>query len=127
MVLVDTSVWIRHLRLNDPRLAGLLEGAAVLTHPMVLGELSCGNPKNRKELFQLLRALPSVQVATNQEVVHLIEQRKLYNRGVGWVDMHLLASSLLADCFLMTHDGRLNDLAMEVGIRVPPPVTADQE
>lgn len=119
MVLADTSIWIWHLRSTDPMLAGLLEGASVVTHPMVLGELSCGNPKNRKQILELLRALPSVQVATHDEVIHLVEQRKLYSRGVGWIDMHLLASSLLSGCFLLTRDKRLGDLAREVGIKVP--------
>lgn len=118
MVLVDTSVWIEHFRSVDPTLAGLLEGASVITHPMVLGELACGRFKNRKLIFDYLRALPRAEVASHEEVMHLVDHRQIFGQGVGWIDMHLLASALLSDCFLLTRDRRLADLAASIQVKV---------
>lgn len=118
MVLVDTSVWIEHFRKVDPTLAGLLEGASVLTHPMVLGELACGQFKNRKMIFDYLQALPAAQVATHDEVMHFVQTRQVFGRGVGWIDMHLLASALVSDCFLLTRDQRLAETAASINVKV---------
>ena len=104
MILVDTSVWIQHLRKGSERLKSLLDEEQVLCHPFVVGELACGTLHNRHEVLSLLRALPQARVAEHEEVLHLLEGRHLYGRGLGWVDAHLLASALLTGCTLWTFD-----------------------
>ena len=93
MILVDTSVWIDHLRTGDPVLAGLLDRAAVLGHVFVRGELACGNLRRRDEILALLADLPQAVVATDDEVLELIERRRLMGRGIGYVDAHLLVAT----------------------------------
>ncbi|MFC1573228.1 type II toxin-antitoxin system VapC family toxin [Candidatus Eisenbacteria bacterium] len=117
MVLVDTSVWIEHLRKGHPGLVGLLKEGLVLGHSFVIGELACGNIRNRDEILTLLRALPQGRLAEHTEVLHLIESGELYGRGIGWVDSHLLASALITGCGLWTFDRRLQRLAR--GLSVP--------
>ena len=107
MTLVDTSVWIRHLRKGDERLVRLLEQGSVLCHPFVIGEMACGRLRNRDELLSLLRALPSTPVSDDEELLDFITRRKLAGRGLGWIDMHLLAAALLAHCGLWTLDKAL--------------------
>jgi predicted nucleic acid-binding protein len=115
MILADTSVWIDHLRQSDPRLAGELEAGNVAMHPFILGELACGNLRFRSRLVQLLRELPNVPVATNDEVLHFIEERRLMGRGLGLIDVHLLASVMLAEgTTFWTRDRRLADVAGEL-------------
>ena len=115
MILVDTSVWIDHLRSGEPALATALEGGQVLMHPFVLGELACGNLKNRGEVLRLLGALPAAPIATDPEVLGLIERRALMGRGIGYIDVHLLASAALADLGrLWTRDRRLAAVAAEL-------------
>jgi predicted nucleic acid-binding protein len=96
VIFVDTSAWIDHLRSGEPSLAAALEGGRVLMHPFVLGELACGNPENRGEVLRLLGYLPSAPTATDPEVLGLIERRALMGRGIGYIDVHLLASTALA-------------------------------
>ena len=98
MILVDTSVWIDHLRRGNERLKSLLHDDQVLCHPFVIGELACGNLHNRNEVLYLLEALPGVPVADHTEVLHLIDAHRLYGQGLGWIDAHLLASALLTGC-----------------------------
>ncbi len=115
MILVDTSVWIDHLRSGEPALATVLEGGWVLMHPFVLGELACGNLKNRGEVLRLLEDLPVAPTATDPEVMGLIERRALMGRGIGYIDVHLLASTALADVGrLWTRDRRLGAVAVEL-------------
>lgn len=115
MILVDTSVWIDHLRGGDPVLTAALEGAQVLMHPFVLGELACGNLRNRREVLELLDNLPAAPVATGAEALDLIERPALMGRGVGYIDIHLLASAALADTArLWTRDKRLAAVATEL-------------
>jgi predicted nucleic acid-binding protein len=95
VVLVDTSVWVDHLRANDRTLADLLEANRVLTHPFVVGELSMGNLRARKLVLETLHRLPQVVAATDVEVLHFIERHALYGRGIGYVDAHLLAGKTL--------------------------------
>ena len=115
MVLVDTSVWIDHLRNFTPDLVHLLESEEVLTHPYILGELACGTLQNRQDLLSNLGKLPTVPVASDAEVLELIESNALMGRGVGYLDMHLLASLRLAvDVSLWTRDKRLSQLASEL-------------
>ena len=95
MILVDTSIWVDHLHRSEPKLAELLNEYGVAQHPMVIGELSLGSIGNRAEMLRLLEALPAVQTATHSEVLHLVEARRMYGRGLSLVDVHLLASVLL--------------------------------
>ena len=115
MILVDTSVWIDHLRSGNPALAELLEQNRVVMHPMVLGELACGNLQNRQQLLQLWQQLDSLPTARHEEVLYFIEQHRLMGKGIGYIDAHLLASVVLdAGTKLWTHDKRLARIAVEL-------------
>lgn len=116
MILVDTSVWVDHLRSGVPRLAQLLEQAEVLTHHWVIGEIACGTLRARQQVLALLDGLPSVTLATHDEVLGLIERHPLAGRGIGYVDAHLLAAAKLSGCGLWTRDRRLAVLAAELGV-----------
>lgn len=108
MILVDTSVWIDHLRAGDRELAELLNASKVLMHSFVLGELACGGLRNRDEVLALLKDLPRVTAATDDEVLFFIERHSLMGRGVGYVDAHLLAAVALdRSASLWTRDKRL--------------------
>ncbi|MGA7414875.1 MAG: PIN domain-containing protein [Bryobacteraceae bacterium] len=120
MVLVDTSVWVSHLRSGEPRLTEFLEKGLVLMHPAVIGELACGNLRNRRAFLSHLAELQEAASATNEEALLLIEGRKLWGRGVGWIDAHLLASSLLSDCLFWTLDERLMSVCDIAGVKVHP-------
>jgi predicted nucleic acid-binding protein len=111
MILVDTSVWIDHLRSGNRRLQSLLEDAEVLVHPFVVGELACGTLRNREEVLTLLQALPEAQAAEHDEVMRVVERERLYGRGIGWIDAHLLASARLSSASLWTLDKRLSKIA----------------
>jgi len=111
VILVDTSVWIDHLRKGDRTLSELLNEGVVLCHPHVVGELACGNLKNRSEILSLLAALPTATVASHDETLRLISDRKLHGKGLGWIDAHLLASALLSKCTLWTKDKALAAVA----------------
>lgn len=112
--LVDTSVWVEHLRRGNSELATLLETGSVYCHRFVIGELACGTIRNRVELLGLLSTLPQSPVAEHDEVLNLIVDRQLAGRGLGWVDMHLLASALLAKCPIWTFDRALKSAASEL-------------
>ena len=114
MVLVDTSVWIAHLREGQPVLADLLADGLVLMHPFVAGELACGNLKSRAGILSDLAALPAAQRASDSEVMSLIEERRLWGRGLGWIDAHLLAAALLSNCRLWTLDKKLGLAASDL-------------
>ena len=115
MILVDTSVWIDHLRSGESLLAHALESGQVLMHPFVVGELACGNLQQRDEVLRLLGDLPSAPTATDQEVLNLIERRALMGWGIGYIDVHLLASTALAaDARIWTRDRRLERVATEL-------------
>ncbi len=117
MILVDTSVWIDHLRKGAPALAAALEESRVLLHPFVLGELACGNLKNRGEVLRLLSDLPTAPTVTDLEALGFIERRALMGRGIGYIDIHLLASATLAGTArLWTRDKRLAAVAAELGL-----------
>ncbi|MCP9899323.1 type II toxin-antitoxin system VapC family toxin [Cyanobium sp. Cruz CV13-4-11] len=119
MILVDTSVWVNHLRCGLPRLATRLQDGEVLIHPWVMGELACGNLRDRGQVLSLLQGLPAAVVASDEEVLLLIERDQLMGRGVGYVDVHLLASARLSGCHLWTQDRRLAAVAMEQGLVEP--------
>jgi hypothetical protein len=116
MVLVDTFVWIQHFRRGEPTLAGYLSDGLVLIHPFVSGELACGALKDRAAMLSDLHALPTAMSVSNTEVLRLIEDKGLWGRGLGWIDMHLLASAMLSRCGFWTLDKRLGAAAAEVGL-----------
>ena len=115
-MLVDTSVWVHHLRHGNAQLRALLEAARVWTHPFVIGELACGNLVKRVELLSHLGALPFVPIADHDEVLAFVDGRRLMGRGLGWIDMHLLASATLASVTLWTMDKNLRTVARELGL-----------
>lgn len=111
MVLADTSVWIGHFRGQEPEFGPLLVDGSVLMHPFVLGELACGNLRQRARVLGYLDTLPSAVVARDDEVLGVIATWKLHGRGIGWTDAHLIASALLTKCVLWTLDERLKTAA----------------
>lgn len=117
MILVDTSIWIDHLRASDERLARLLDAGQVLAHPFVIGELALGNLRNRDAVLGALQDLPQVNVATESEVLRFIEQKGLFGLGIGYIDAHLLAAVLLTPgSLLWTRDKRLLAASAQLGI-----------
>lgn len=116
MILVDTSVWIDHLRKNDQHLQLLLLDGEVACHPLVVGELVCENLKNRKEIIDLLQALPIVPQIEFEEYLYFVEEHKLFGKGIGYIDIHLLASAKLSQTKIWTLDKRLKSTAIELGI-----------
>lgn len=117
MILVDSSVWIDHLRVADDVLVAALGDGTVLAHPYVLGELACGSLKDRGKVLTFLGKLPMASIATDVEARAFIEQHALMGRGVGYLDIHLLASvTLERDAKLWTRDRRLNDIAQRLGL-----------
>ena len=117
MILADTSIWIDHLRTGEQGLASLLNDNQVLTHPMVIGELACGNLPNRDVVLGLLGELPAIPAATNEEVLFFIERRRVMGRGIGYIDAHLLAAATLARSVrLWTRDRRLMAVAAELDL-----------
>ena len=121
MILVDTSVWVEHLRHGLPRLATLLQEGEVLIHPWVIGELACGNLRNRQQVLELLLGLPAATVASDAEVLLLIERDRMMGLGIGYIDAHLLASARLSHCRLWTQERRLAAVAQEQGLGVRQP------
>ena len=119
MILVDTNVWIKHLRESDAELISQLNIGFVACHPFVIGELACGNLGNRAEILMLLQALPSSPVVEATEILEFIENNSLMERGLGYVDIHLLASAIIGNVVLWTYDRRLNDTAIELGVSYP--------
>lgn len=107
MVLVDTSVWIGFLREGDALLSDLLKEGEVSTHPFIIGELRLGNISKRKDFLDLMENLPQCEQASNEEVAHLIEAKRLFGKGIGYTDAHILASSIISDSLLWTLDKRL--------------------
>ncbi len=107
MTLVDTSVWIDHFRHGDSLLQDMLINAEVLIHPFIIGELACGNLARRGEILEYLESLPLITVVTHDEAMQMINSRKLYGKGLGFIDMHLIASSLIDHAGFWTKDRRL--------------------
>ena len=107
MILVDTSVWSDHLRDLEPGLVALLNEGSVLIHPSIIEELACGNLPHRKEILDLLHALPVAPVAKHAEVLDFIATERLHGTGVGSVDVHLLASARLAGAKVWSKDKAL--------------------
>lgn len=116
MILADTSIWIDHLRNSDEMLIDMLRSCQVATHPFIIGEISLGNLKNRGDILRFLHDLPKANVANNDEVSAFIENNSLYGAGIGYIDAHLLASSLISSKKLWTRDKKLNEIAKKLGI-----------
>ena len=117
MILVDTSVWVEHLRSASAILSALLEDGGVLGHPFVLGELALGNLRRRDDILRMLRRLPQATSASQLEVLQFIDREALYGRGIGYVDAHLLAAArLTAGSKLWTRDRRLQTVAGQLGL-----------
>jgi len=120
VVLVDTSVWVNHLRQGEPYLARLLIDAEVACHPFIIGELACGNMANRNEILNLLRSLPSAPAVNLDEYLYFVEQNQLHGSGIGFVDIHLLAAAKLAAVPMWTHDKKLYQAAAGLNLSYSP-------
>jgi len=120
LILIDTSVWVDHFRKGNSRFKSLLAEGIVLCHPIVMGELACGNLRNRKEVLNLLAALPQAQEARHDEVLGMIEGWRLMSRGIGYADMQLLASALLNRCPYWTLDRRVAAAADTLNVGYEP-------
>lgn len=121
MILVDTSVWVDHLRRTNPALILLLNAGSVLAHPFVIGELACGNLKNRRSVLALMQDLPAAPVATDEEVLSFIERRSLAGSGIGYIDAHLLCAVALAGrAELWSRDRQLRAVAQEIDVAYAP-------
>jgi predicted nucleic acid-binding protein len=117
MILADTSVWISHFRGSDRRLQTLLDEGGVLMHPVVIGELACGNlPRRSRTLIDLQSLPPVASIADVEETMFVIESRNLWGKGIGWADGQLVASALLSGCELWTLDKRLREIAVALRI-----------
>ena len=116
MTLVDTSVWIDHLRHGNAGLVVQLEAGEVSSHPFVIGELACGRLARRQQILGLLSRLPTAPIAAHEEVMSLVEQHRLAGTGIGWIDVYLLASTRLAGTRLWTLDRRLKAAAHTMGL-----------
>ena len=114
ITLVDTSVWIDHLRRTNKQLVILLDEGGVCCHRFVVGELACSRFGNRDELLSLLNALPEAPIAEHEEVLNFVTKRRLAGRGLGWIDMHLLASALLGNYRVWTLDKALAAAATQL-------------
>jgi predicted nucleic acid-binding protein len=114
VVLVDTSIWINHLRKGSGHLEKLLLDMEAACHPFIIGELACGNLKNRSEILSLLHSLPQTPSIEHDELLHFIERNKLMGSGIGLIDVHLLASARLAHIPLWTSDKRLLDISISL-------------
>lgn len=119
MILVDTTVWIDHLRRGDRLLIEALERDAVVMHPFVVGEIACGSLTNRASILDLLQQLPMATVAESDEVLGFIESHKLHGNGIGYIDVHLLASAAIGGAKLWTRDRRLDAVARKLGCALP--------
>jgi hypothetical protein len=116
MILVDTSVWVDHFRTGDPAFAELLRAELVLMHPFVAGELACGNLRKRQAILNDIAALPQAVLVDHHDVLRLIEERRLWGKGIGWIDGHLLASALVSGACLWTLDSALGRAARALAV-----------
>lgn len=114
MVLVDTSVWIDHLRAGDAQLATLLESGQVLCHPLIIGELACGHLRHRQALLDHLHQLPQAEICTHEEALVFIEKHSLMARGVGITDIMLLAAAVLSRAFVWSRDKNMAKVAHDL-------------
>jgi predicted nucleic acid-binding protein len=118
MILIDTSVWIDHIRSPERRLTDFLHAKLVLTHPLVIEEMACGHLKDRPRIIHLMHSLPSARIATHDEVLGLISNQKLYGVGLGAVDVHLIASAMLTKSRIWTKDKAFAREARRLGFHI---------
>jgi predicted nucleic acid-binding protein len=116
MILVDTSVWVAHFREGNDRLGAALDKGEVISHPLIIGELACGNLENRSEILALLQSLPQAATLSDEEVMRFIELRRLMGVGLGYIDVHLLASALISGVPLWSLDRTLNRAAARLNV-----------
>jgi predicted nucleic acid-binding protein len=116
VILVDTSVWIAHLSSSRTSLDRLLDESRVACHPFVIGEIACGTLRQRDEILRSLATLPGLDIASHDEAMHLLRLRRLGGSGLGWVDVHLLASARLSHTPIWSLDKRLDQAARELGL-----------
>jgi predicted nucleic acid-binding protein len=116
MALVDTSVWVSHLREGNSNLEKLLNDGEVLCHPFIVGELACGNLKNRTEILSLLQSLPMSIEAEHEEVLQFVENHQLMGKGLGYIDVHLIASAVLTGVLIWTLDRKLDEVSTKLGL-----------
>jgi len=116
MVLVDSSVWVSHFHAGNSELEALLNDGRVVCHSFIIGELACGNLKNRNEILSLLQSLPVAKQAEHKEVLQFIEVNQLMGKGIGYVDAHLLASATLTGVQIWTKDKRLQEVSLKLGV-----------
>ncbi len=119
MTLVDTSIWVNHFRKGDATLLQLLTDGDAGMHPFIVGELACGNLKHRAATLDDLARLPQTPVASETEVSRLLESSRLWGKGLGWVDLHLLAAAKLSGWALFTADRALMHAASAIGVAAP--------
>ena len=125
MIFVDTSIWIDHFHVGDEELATLLVDGKVLIHPFVIGELALGNLPERTRYLVMLDQLPRITSVTDQEVLNLVDRHRLFGRGIGFIDAHLLAGlALTPHVALWTRDRRLIDAASDLKLVIRPPYQA---
>jgi predicted nucleic acid-binding protein len=122
MILVDTSLWVTHLRRGHPDLVALLEEGKVSIHPFIIGELACGHLRNRSEILSLLGSLPVTVVAQHEEAMTFIDRHRLMGMGLGYVDVHLLAAAVLSDIRLWTEHKALASASRVMGMKFRPSV-----
>lgn len=116
MILVDSSIWIDHFRFRNSSLVTLIDAVQVTVHPWVTGELACGNLANRSNTLYLLKSLPQAAIATEHDVLFFIDKHRISGRGVGYLDMHLLAAAALGNLKIWTLDKRLGEVAALLGL-----------
>jgi predicted nucleic acid-binding protein len=116
MVLVDTSIWVSHLRHGNSRLQKLLHEGRVVSHPFIIGELACGNLSNRSEIISLMQSLPMLDVVEHEELLLFIEHKKMMGTGLGFVDIHLMAAAILSGIPLWTQDKKLKQACSRLSI-----------
>jgi predicted nucleic acid-binding protein len=121
VILADTSVWIDHLHRGGGAMERLLDLNAILIHPLVLGEIAMGSLHRRETLLRAIGKLSAAEVARHEEVMALVERERLYGVGIGYMDAHLLASTLLTqDARLWTRDRRLHEAARKLDVAIKP-------
>lgn len=116
MILTDTSIWVNHIRLAEAELVAHLGAGEVLMHPFVIGELAVGNLRRRAVFLDFLLALPQPRLASDSDVLQFVEERKLYGRGISYIDAHLLVSARFSGALLWTVDRRLQAAATDLGL-----------
>jgi len=120
MILADTSVWVNHLRRADHDLARMLQAESVGLHPFILGELAAGNLRNRARVLSYFTSLPELAIAPENEVHYLLQSRRLWGSGLGWIDLHILTATKLSGWDLYTADHAMNEAAVRLQIRRVP-------